>query len=427
MLPMPRRKASYSMNTITSISMCACILSTSLPMVRSFPRIAVQAFANPVHQKSSWNIIGSRTVPHRSGRPRWLTAHHATNTDEAKEELLTMENIYREWTLEDDRLLHNNIKLSTVKLASLLGRGLRGVESRIKKLTNVESTAYARLFGGNDVDVDQNDTINTSSDKSSKLTPVKEVLRRIKWDPTLTSSSFSIVHYDRVEDKLCETNFDASNENISGSEESFVFALPEHRIQRVKYLERVVWDKEMRLDCVFGTMKGRGETIDQVVDSYDEWKREEDEREERNRFRQLEITNELTRVLGDNRVGELKTLSSTLVNNEWDADEVKDYVKHVLGLYYDTKREFYKKDDCGLSEEVKDFIDVVDFLYLFSELVALLPNEQLREEILNEVELVVGRSQSESSDQSLSKSNQSSALPELNDDELEEKFVRGSG
>jgi hypothetical protein len=99
----------------------------------------------------------------------------------------------------------------------------------------------------------------------------------------------------------------------------------------------------------------------------------------------------------------------------------------VLGLYYDTKREFYKKDDCGLSEEVKDFIDVVDFLYLFSELVALLPNEQLREEILNEVELVVGRSQSESSDQSLSKSNQSSALPELNDDELEEKFVRGSG
>ena len=156
MLPMPRRKASYSMNTITSISMCACILSTSLPMVRSFPRIAVQAFANPVHQKSSWNIIGSRTVPHRSGRPRWLTTHHATNTDEAKEELLTMENIYREWTLEDDRLLHNNIKLSTVKLASLLGRGLRGVESRIKKLTNVESTAYARLFGGNDVDVDQN-------------------------------------------------------------------------------------------------------------------------------------------------------------------------------------------------------------------------------------------------------------------------------
>ena len=47
-------------------------------------------------------------------------------------------------------------------------------------------------------------------------------------------------------------------ESISGAETSFVFALPEHRIEKVKYLERVVWDKASRIDYIFGSMNGNG-------------------------------------------------------------------------------------------------------------------------------------------------------------------------
>ena len=329
-----------------------------------------------------------------------------------------------EWSLEDDKILHNNRHLSPVLLASMLGRGMHGVEARMKKLTNVDSTAYRRLFGGEDI---QN--TDTEENISNKLTPVKEVLRRIQWDPTLPASSFSIIHYDRVEDTLCETPFEAENDSISGKERQFVFALPEHRIEAVKYLDRIVWNKELRLDSVFGSMNGKGETIDKVIENYDDWKREKEEKEERNRLRQVEILKEMHTILGEMRVATLKEMSSNLLRKEWDSEEVKDYVKRVLMLYFDAQKE---REDNGsdvanaLDEEKEDAFDIIYFLNLFSDLVALLPDERLRGEVLLEVESVINRNQ-ETEGNSSDKTSQPSALPELNEDELEEKFVKGSG
>ena len=344
--------------------------------------------------------------------------HYAT-TDELK-----MENIYMEWTLEDDRILHNNRHLSSVRLASMLGRGMHGVESRMKKITNVDSTVYRRLFGGEDI---QN--TDTDENTSNKLTPVKEVLRRIQWDPTLPASSFSVIHYDRVEDTLCETPFEAENDSISGKERKFVFALPEHRIEAVKYLDRIVWNKELRLDAVFGSMNGKGETIDQVVENYDEWQKEKEEKEERNRLRQTEVLKEMRSILEETRVTTLKEMSSNLIRSEWDGEAVKDYVKRVLMLYFDAEKE--KDDNEGVlanasDEEKEDAIDVIYFLNLFSDLVALLPDENLRGEVLLEVESVIYRNQKTGGNSS-SNTSQPSALPELNEDEIEEKFVKGSG
>ncbi|KAK1747362.1 RF-1 domain-containing protein [Skeletonema marinoi] len=344
--------------------------------------------------------------------------HYATSDE------LKMDNIYMEWSLEDDKILHNNRHLSPVRLASMLGRGMHGVEARMKKLTNVDSTAYRRLFGGEDIQ-------NTDTDEniSNKLTPVKEVLRRIQWDPTLPASSFSIIHYDRVEDTLCETPFEAENDSISGKERQFVFALPEHRIEAVKYLDRIVWNKELRLDSVFGSMNGKGETIDKVIENYDDWKREKEEKEERNRLRQVDILKEMHTILGEMRVATLKEMSSNLLRIEWDSEEVKDYVKRVLMLYFDAQKE---REDNGsdvanaLDEEEEDTFDIIYVLNLFSDLVALLPDERLRGEVLLEVESVINRNQ-ETGGNSSDKTSQPSALPELNEDELEEKFVKGSG
>lgn len=349
---------------------------------------------------------------------RRLLVHFAT-TDELK-----MENIYMEWSLEDDRILYNNRHLSPVRLASMLGRGMHGVESRMKKITNVDSAAYSRLFGGEDT---QN--IDADDNTSNKLTPVKEVLRRIQWDPTLPASSFSVIHYDRVEDTLCETPFEAENDSISGKERKFVFALPEHRIEAVKYLDRTVWNKELRLDAVFGSMNGKGETIDQVVENYDEWKREKIEKEERNKLRQTEILKEMRSILEETRVTTLKETSSNLMRSEWDSESIKDYVKSVLTLYFDAEKEKENNESVVVSTldaEKEDDMDVMYFLNLFSDLVALLPDERLRGEVLLEVESVINRNQKTEGNSS-AKSSQPSALPELNEDEIDEKFVKGSG
>lgn len=353
---------------------------------------------------------------HSQGVQRRLFVQYAT-ADELK-----MDNIYMEWSLDDDRILHQNRHLSSVRLASMLGRGMHGVEARMKKITNVDSAAYRRLFAG-----DNNDDSEDSA--SNKLTPVKEVLRRIQWDPSLDSSSFSIIHYDRVEDTLCETPFEAENESISGKERKFVFALPEHRIEAVKYLDRVVWDKETRLDVVFGSMNGRGETIDKVIEHYDDWKRQKEEKKQRNQLRQVEILKEMRTILEEKRVATLKEMSSNLIRSEWDNEGVKDYVKRVVILYFDAQkdREDDESDiDNALDEEKEVAFDIIYFLNLFSDLVALLPDEPLRGEVLMEVQSVINRSQ-DTGDNSSDKTQQPIALPELKEDEIEEKFVKGSG
>jgi uncharacterized protein (UPF0248 family) len=320
---------------------------------------------------------------------------------------------------------------------------MHGVDARLKKLSDVNSMAYARLFRTVD-DVNSNSGSNRSDigDESNvksmgKLTPVKEVLRRIKWDETLQSSSFTILYYDRVQDTLCEAPFDAPNDTISGKETSFIFALPEHRIEAVKYRDRTVWNKEMRLDCVFGSMNGNGMTIDQII--YDEWKLEEDEREKRKRLRQMDILNELSLIMEEGRLGTLKELSSQLVRSgdKWTPEDVRGYVKRVVGLYHDAKNEklaeltsIEEDDEVTDDDESDEFIEIVQFLYLFSDLVALLPEQRLREDILNEVESVITRSLRDgdaSSSSGVATSNQPHALPELNDEDLEEKFVKGSG
>ena len=69
-----------------------------------------------------------------------------------------MENLYQEWSLEQDQQLWSNRDKTPAELASLLGRGLRGVEARLAKLSNVDSPAYARLFSSElDEDGDSND------------------------------------------------------------------------------------------------------------------------------------------------------------------------------------------------------------------------------------------------------------------------------
>jgi uncharacterized protein (UPF0248 family) len=325
-----------------------------------------------------------------------------------------MMNLYQEWTLDQDRLLWERRKESLPVLASLLGRGLRGVESRLAKLSDVDSPAYQRMFCQTDGDTE------AQQRQSKKLVPAGEVLRRIQFDYNLDEQDFSVVHYDRVDDALVETPMDTPNTSVAGREEKFVFAIPEHRIMKIKYKEQLVWDREGRLDCVFGSMNGNGQTIDQVMKGYDEWKRTRDAEIEWNRQRQREVSSRIQQILGLERYALLKDLSSGLMNEHKDAatvnqKEVAGYVQSCLQLF----RQVRNDPNSSLQPSWIPMTDV-DALDTFSELAALLPNNELRAAILIEIE---SHFPSKQQSPSLKKY----VLPELREEDLTETFVRGSG
>lgn len=335
-----------------------------------------------------------------------------------------MRNLYAEWSAEDDRLLWENRDQPLPKLASMLGRGLRGVGARLDKLKDIDSPAYERLFVHH-----RNPQISDDSTESKgKLTPAMEVLRRIRWDGTLSQSDFTIMYYDRVDETIEEAKFDAANESVKGKEELFVFAIPEHRIVGVKYKERIVWDKDRRIDCVFGSMRGNGVTIDVVIEKYDDWKREKDQEEAANRARQAEVSTRVRSTLGDQRFEALKDLSSHLQHPTGSLmatdQSVEEYVKSATNLFRAARAEGNGngEEEDAATRRLHD----IEALDLLSELVALLPDDILRERILLTIESTVDRIEGRKQKKSSAKK-AGQDLPELNEDDLVETFVRGSG
>ena len=163
---------------------------------------------------------------------------------------------------EDDAFLwaHRNDDLGAV--AQALGRGRKGVTARLKRLSDPATEGHARLFG------------ERQPPKESSLRPVRDAVQRIMWDETLDRSTFFLGYRDRFRAAPIEVAFDAPNANVKGSATQLVLALPEHRIQYIKYKRRLVWHKALRLDLIFGSGKGHGMRIQHVVQTYPSWSAE---------------------------------------------------------------------------------------------------------------------------------------------------------
>jgi protein subunit release factor B/uncharacterized protein (UPF0248 family) len=297
-----------------------CSFTTTVPMIRRrFNNKNHQIFSRLYHHRSNnqeeniSNLFllsrkgsGSRTT-------RLFSSSNNDNDDDTTTSTVTttlvrpMENIYREWTLEQDQLLWSNSSgknknKSNAELAVLLGRGMRGVEQRLLKLKDVESSVYQRMFVKNnnnqnnksydDDDESEKDNNGNSSNSNSKsitrnkkLIPVSEVLRRIEWDYQLNENDFYILHYDRVDDTIVTSSLTASNSNIDSGETSLIKALPEHRIMAIKYKERIVWDRRQnrKYDIVFNAPG-----IIDVIQTYEEWETKCNERLQMSRIMQNE-------------------------------------------------------------------------------------------------------------------------------------------
>jgi uncharacterized protein (UPF0248 family) len=353
-------------------------------------------------------------------------------------------------------------------LASKLGRGLVGVQTRLKKLNDVNSAAYERLFAssgkqkqilaalftGNDNNIQQfdlnqklnysDDTPLPSSSDQYKLTPVKEVLRRIQWDSSLTPSDFSVNYYDRVADEILSAPFTKPNSSVQGREELFVIAIPEHRIASIKYKERVVWDKSARLDHVCGSGKRDEDdetattTIQNVIDTYQEWKNINDEMKELYIIRQREVVSKVKKFLGIDRFGllrqsseELRQARSRRVDNDIDVAQIKSYVKNSYKLFDEARAEnnMIRSTDT-IPSSVDNNGSTTNHLpqsteEFFSELVSTLPDEELREAILLEISNTDGRFTNKK--EAIEEQSGAAPVVQLREDDLTEKFVKGGG
>jgi peptide chain release factor len=369
--------------------------------------------------------------------------------------------VHQEWTLEQDELLwENQDRLDVEQLASLLGRGLGGVDARLTKLKNVNNAAYQRLFADkkrrrsaiddDDDDDDDDDNDNDSNTKKSqKLVPVSEVLRRIQWDYQLDPTDFSVLHYDRVEDRIVETAMDAPNTQISGNAARFIDALPEHRIVGIKYRERIVWDRPRKLDLFFSSSKDHG-GIETVIATYDAWKAEKDAAEAATRARQAEVSDMIRRILGLDRFAQFQEISSSLVVPiTTDEEPATMSMKKRAAVYVETALDLFRQVRRDPSPSLEPMlIPMNDYQALdtISELAAIcLPDTaDVRSIVLAEINVAMQRILGKSPQQKHQPddvelqqqretpvfdkaSSKRRPLPEFREEDVTEKFVKGSG
>lgn len=172
------------------------------------------------------------------------------------------ERVHEPYSREDDLFLWRNSD-NLEETARVLGRGVKSCDARLKRLRNPDSEGHRRLFG--DASSEEDGYVA----KEASLRPVRECIQRILYDPNLSTGDFRVGYRDRFRATPREAPFDAPNGSIAGGARSLIEALPEHRIEYLKFRRRLVWHKQQRLDDVFGSRGGL--RIQQVVESYDDW------------------------------------------------------------------------------------------------------------------------------------------------------------
>ncbi|GMI10871.1 hypothetical protein TrVE_jg631 [Triparma verrucosa] len=302
------------------------------------------------------------------------------------------ENSYKTYTLDDDKLLWANRNLPASEQCELLGRGERSIAERLKSLQDVNSNGYKRLFTSSAA------TTPSTAETKTKLTPAGEILQRIKFDYYLVSSDYSVVVADRTEGPV-EVPFDAENDSVSGSERQFVFAIPEHRISKILFKRRVVWDKERRLD-LFGDIKA-------VQETYGMWLEEEQRRVQERE------------ALASKFEGVSELLRS---EQDWDESDVRSYVKRLVQYY-----ENYNVDDNlrdGGDDDDGENIER-EVLDDFKRLLSLTFNDDA--ELQSKVLAIFDEERQSDKFEVSAKQIQQKELPVLSEDDIDESFVKGGG
>ena len=279
---------------------------------------------------------------------------------------------YMPYSEADDRELYENRNLPLSDLCDMFGRGERSIGQRLLAFSDTSSSAYKRLF---------TTSATEGKEKKVKLPSASEVLQRIKYDYSLPSGDFHVTVSDRFSG-LETVPFDKENTSVKGRETSFVFAVPESRVEKVLFKERVVWCRRSRLNLF------SGQAIMNTMEGYDEWFAEVEAR------RRDKI--ELEKALKEESEEELKALNGAIESLR-ETDSVKAGVRQLVKLCV----------DAGGYEVVK-----------YVELSLLGIDPSLIDDFFDALK---------SKDTATAKKSSQKQLPALEEGEIEESFVRGGG
>jgi len=144
----------------------------------------------------------------------------------------------------------------------------------------------------------------------------------------------------------------------------------------------------------------------------------------------LELATQLNNILGDQAYQELKTLSADILQKSLTPEPlaehmIDDYVRDSLSLF----RMSIRNKAMTLGNNTMQITDTrstfIEALEAFSTLVSFMPNEILRERILTRIQVEMDKLSPRNMVKGSNQEN--SPLPILNEEELTEKFVKGSG
>lgn len=99
-------------------------------------------------------------------------------------------------------------------------------------------------------------------------------------------------------------------------------------------------------------------TIDAVIDTYDEWKKEKDEDMAANRARQTEVAARIKSILGDQRFAALKDLSSQLQHPTGSLmatdNSIEEYVRGSINLFRIAREETSGESEDAGTRRIRD-------------------------------------------------------------------------
>ena len=95
-----------------------------------------------------------------------------------------------------------------------------------------------------------------------------DVIKRIKWDPSIDSNFILVGYEDRFVGVL-EKGFHDFKWGDIAMAEYHELSIPQHRIVYFKYNDEVIWDKEKRIDLVFGSTDS-GVTLLDIAEKHGE-------------------------------------------------------------------------------------------------------------------------------------------------------------
>lgn len=104
-------------------------------------------------------------------------------------------------------------------------------------------------------------------DKKPPMKTASDVVSRLLWDESLPKRKFVVGYLDRFAG-IVEKPFVLLDWSDPAVVDNYTLALPKHRIQYFKYRNRKVWDKNSRLDIIFGST-GSGVSIYDFMNQVD--------------------------------------------------------------------------------------------------------------------------------------------------------------